>query len=171
MFVSSSASDTGSSLVAPDPQSLRHAFGGFATGVCVLGGETADGARLGITLNSFTSVSLDPALLLVSLGRFLRSHDALVGISGFAISVLSEGQQEVADRFARRDGPKWQDFGFLRGAAGGLMVDGALACFDCRHHRSVPAGDHTLLIGEVLAISHDPDRHPLLFHRGAYRRF
>ena len=161
---------TEQTLAEIDGMLMRQTAGQFATGVTVVTYEH-EGENFGATVNSFTSVSLDPALLLVSLGRFLRSHDALVGIKGFAISILAEGQQEVADRFARRDGPKWQDFGFRRGAAGGLMVEGALACFDCRHHRAVPAGDHTLLIGEVLAVGHDPDRHPLLFHRGSYRRF
>lgn len=154
-----------------DPLALRQAFGGFATGVCVLGAETTNGSRLGITLNSFTSVSLDPALLLVSIGQFLRSHDELTRLEGFSISVLSEGQQDVADRFAQRNGLKWQGFPARSGASGGLMVPGALAHFDCRRHKSVPAGDHTLLIGEILAAEHSPELSPLLFHRGSYRRF
>lgn len=153
---------------ALDPVVLRSAFGQFATGVCVLGLETQDGERIGMTLNSFTSVSLDPPLLLVCLGHFLRSHGHIVGAGGFGISVLAQSQQDVSVRFAKRDGPKWNGFEAERGRHGGLLVPGALAHFDCVTDRQELVGDHTLLIGRIVGCRTQPDIGPLLYFRGRY---
>ena len=153
---------------AVDPGTMRSVFGHFATGVCVLGLETADGEAVGMTLNSFTSVSLDPPLLLVCLGHFLRSHDHAVSAPGFGISVLAQGQEEVSNRFATRDGPKWRGFDAIRGQRGGLLVPGALAHFDCVSERTEGVGDHTLLIGRVVGCRAELEAGPLLFFRGRY---
>lgn len=151
-----------------EPADLRTAFGQFATGVCILGLEAHSGERIGMTLNSFTSVSLDPPLLLVCLGHFLRSHDAAVGAAGFGISVLAHTQADISARFATRDGLKWNGFDAQRGQRGGLLVPGAIAHFDCVTERQERAGDHTLLIGRILGCHVEPDSDPLLYFRGRY---
>lgn len=154
----------------PDALALRGAFGHFATGICVLGAETVTGERLGLTLNSFSSLSLDPPLLLVSLGHFLRSHDQLIAARGFGLSILAEDQVEISQRFASREGLKWRDFPAVQGRLGGLTVPSAMASFDCAVERSVPAGDHTILIGRVLDCTTHETARPLLYFRGRYDR-
>lgn len=151
-----------------DPTTLRAAFGGFASGVCVIGVETADGEQFGATVNSFTSVSLAPPLLLVCLGHYMRSHDAMVQARGFGISVLAENQQSLSVRFASRGGPKWEGLEPERGGCGGLLVPGALTHFDCATERTLSIGDHTLLIGRVLACHTNKNERPLLYFRGRY---
>ena len=151
-----------------DQKQLRDAFGHFATGVCVVGFVGQDGTRVGITVNSFTSLSLDPALLLVCLGTNLRSHDAMVSTGGFGVSVLSEDQRDISGRFATRGGPKWDGMSFIEGKEGALMVPDAIAWFDCEAEAAYPAGDHTILVGRVRNFMADKDKRPLLFFRGAY---
>lgn len=151
-----------------DQKQLRDAFGHFATGVCVVGFVAQDGSKVGITVNSFTSLSLDPALLLVCLGTSLRSHDALVSCGGFGVSVLAEEQREISGRFATRGGPKWDGISFIEGGRGALMVPEAIAWFECEAEAAHPAGDHTILVGRVCNFMADRAKRPLLFFRGAY---
>lgn len=150
------------------PAALRAAFGQYATGVCVVGCETDTGERLGVTVNSFTSVSLAPALLLVCLDHGLRSHDGLTTARGLGISVLAADQQALSRRFAASNGPKWDEIDALRGDQGGLLVPGAVAHFDCAREAVHPAGDHSLLIARVLRCHIADDRRPLIFFRGRY---
>lgn len=152
----------------PDSAILRRAFGQFATGVCILGLEGPEGERIAVTVNSFTSVSLQPALLLVCLGHSLRSHDAISRAAGFGISVLAEGQDALSTRFASRDSKSWDGITPQRGARGGLLIPGAVAQFDCVRADLVVAGDHSLLIGQILDCRTAPDLKPLIYFRGRY---
>ncbi|WP_424813511.1 flavin reductase family protein [Roseococcus sp. YIM B11640] len=151
-----------------DPKALRNAFGHFPTGVCVVGARAPDGERLGVTVNSFTSVSLDPPLLLVCLARKLRSHDALVAARGFAITVLHGEQAALSARFASPGADKWQDMPAREGSAGGLILEPHLAWFDCEMHGCMPGGDHTIMLGRVLDHGTAAAGHPLLYYRGGY---
>lgn len=151
-------------LSAPD---LRRAFGQFATGVCVIGTQDDTGRRHGATVNSFTSVSLEPALLLVCLGHFMRSHDAFAGAKSFGVSVLGAAQQEAASHFAGKSDDKWASFPPLLGESGGLLLPDALARFDCTTEAVVPQGDHTLLIGRIHGVQLT-DGAPLLYHGGKF---
>ena len=147
---------------------FRDAFGLFATGVCVVGFVAQDGSRVGVTVNSFTSLSLDPALLLVCVNTSLRSHGAIVSTGGFGVSILSEGQREISSRFADRGGPKWEGMTLVEGKNGALMVPDAVAWFDCESEAGYPGGDHTILVGRVRNFMADQDKRPLLFFRGTY---
>lgn len=151
-----------------DPRALRSAFGHFPTGVCVVGARLPDGERIGVTVNSFTSVSLDPPLLLVCLAHRLRSHDALVRAGGFAITVLHGEQAPVSARFASSGADKWQDMDATEGMAGGLILNPHLAWFDCEMHSAMPGGDHTILLGRVLRHGTAERAAPLLYYRGGY---
>lgn len=151
-----------------EPKLLRRAFGQFATGVCVVGMQGEDGAQLGATVNSFTSVSLEPALLLVSLGHHLKALDAMLRAPGFGISVLSDSQQGHSNTFATSGASKWQSVAPIYGEQGGLLLPDALAHFDCAMHDTVLAGDHTLLIGRILSVTIQPERRPLLYFQGKY---
>ncbi len=152
-----------------DPRVLRDAFGAFATGVTVVTGVDENGGRVGLTANSFTSVSLDPPLLLVCPARGASALPALQASRRFAVNVLTLDQQAVADRFTKRDidrfaGDAWHDW------HGVPVLDAAMANFVCELHALLDGGDHAILVGRVVALHTRPDTEPLLYLRGRYRQ-
>ena len=136
-------------MTALDPRALRRAFGSFMTGVTVVTSRTDDGRPLGFTANSFTSVSLDPPLLLVCPGKFLSTHDRFAASTGFAVNILAEGQQEVSNTFASFKGDRFARVPHRSDARGNPLIEGALAQFSCSTERVLDAGDHSILIGQV----------------------
>ena len=144
---------------------LRAALGRFATGVTVVTTMTADGP-LGITANSFASVSLAPPLVLWSPARHSRRFPAFEAASHFAVHVLSAGQQPLAEAFAR-PGDGWPGLAYAAGLGDVPLLDGCAARFECRHDSAHDGGDHLIVVGEVLRIA-EADLPPLLFHRGRY---
>ncbi|MFB7453874.1 flavin reductase family protein [Streptomyces sp. NPDC056194] len=159
--------------VTGDPAALRRAFGSFATGVTVV---TVGGASpRGMTANSFTSVSLDPALVLLCVGRDAVMNRVLAEADTFAVSVLGAGQEDVARHFADRSRPpgaaQFDAVDWLPGgAAAAPLIAGAAAHFECARWRTYDCGDHTIHVGRVLALDALPDREPLVFHGGRFRR-
>lgn len=141
-----------------DSRALRRAFGSFMTGVTVVTTRNAGGEPVGFTANSFASVSLDPPLLLICPGRFLSSYDSFAACRHFAVNVLAEGQEEVANTFASFKGDRFARVTHREDAIGNVLVDGAVAQFSCRTYQVVDAGDHAILIGEVQAFSHEAGR-------------
>ncbi|MFV1530746.1 MULTISPECIES: flavin reductase [unclassified Phaeobacter] len=150
-----------------DSRALRQAFGSFMTGVTVVTSHDAGGRPIGFTANSFTSVSLDPPLLLVCLANSSRNYDALVGGEGFAVNVLAETQIEISNTFARPAEDRFAGVSWHRGPAGSPLIDGVSAWFDCSLHKTVEAGDHVILIGEVRAFGTGTSP-GLGYARGAY---
>lgn len=148
---------------------LRTVMGSFPTGVTVVAVRDAAGIPIGLTVNSFTSVSLDPPLVLVCIDCRAQSHAALVESGGFAVSILAASQADVARRFAARpsegrfDGVPWH-----AAPSGNPVLSGAVAWIDCEIHKLVAAGDHTILLGRATAAG-TSDEPALLFHRGALR--
>jgi flavin reductase (DIM6/NTAB) family NADH-FMN oxidoreductase RutF len=156
-----------------DPRMLRKAFGAFATGVTVVttGGENPHG----MTANSFTTVSIDPPLVLVCVDRDAVMHRALEDTGQFAVSVLAAHQETVARHFAdplRTLGAvQFDAVDWLPGKhTEAPMIEGALACFECDLWRSYDGGDHTIFIGRVLSLERQPDQNALLFSQGRFRR-
>ena len=157
------ASDTG----AP---ALRRALGAFATGVTIVTTLARDsGEPVGFTANSFTSVSMDPPLLLVCLAHTAASYRAFREAGSFAVNVLSADQQDTAMRFATRGADKFGQTRWQPGIQGAPLIEGCLARFDCTMHQRVTAGDHDILMGRVIGFSH---RHgqALLYHGGTFQR-
>ncbi|MEX3009094.1 flavin reductase [Hoeflea sp. TYP-13] len=136
-----------------DPRKLRDAFGTFMTGVTVVTSHNGQGAPIGFTANSFTSVSLDPPLLLISLARTSSNFSALTSSEGFAVNILSEDQEQISNRFARPVEDRYADVGWQKGPFGSPVLDGVAAWFDCSMHKVVDAGDHVLLIGQIEAFN------------------
>lgn len=139
---------------------LRASFSRFATGVTIVGFQDEEGPA-GLTVNAFTSVSLTPALLMVSIQKSSRSHAKLVG-RPFSVSVLSFDQAATARGFAAKDRwgiPKWDETGFVP------KVSDAIAWFECDPWQEHDAGDHTLLLGEIKKYGSN-DGEPLLFYGG-----
>lgn len=149
-----------------DPRALRDAFGCFMTGLTVVT-TVQDGRPLGFTANSFSSVSLDPPLLLVSIANRSANLSAFTTGAGFAINILSEGQKDLSARFARPVDDRFADLYWRHGPAGNPVLAGVSAWFDCRLDQAVPAGDHTILIGRITGF--EAGNAPGLgYYRGAY---
>ena len=150
-----------------DLQDLRGAFGAFMTGVTVVTTHDSDGNPLGFTANSFTSVSLDPPVVLVCLANTSRSYTAFAEASGFAVNVLSEAQKEVSNTFARPVVDRFSVVDWRPGPYGSPVFAGVSAWFDCSMFNTVEAGDHLILMGKVEA--YENSTHPGLgYVRGAY---
>lgn len=154
----------------PDAAGLREAFGQFATGVAVVTARTVHGRRLGMTINSLSSVSLEPAMLLWSLRRASRDHaEFTTQVERFAVHVLGERQTDLCERFMRRHPDRFEDLETVDSAYGVPLLDHCLARFECRLHQCVDAGDHSILIGGIEAVEQQPGE-PLLFHCGRFAR-
>ncbi len=137
-----------------DPRELRNAFGSFMTGVTVVTTRDANDQLVGFTANSFSSVSLDPPMLLVCPGKFLSSYDAFETSKHFAVSVLAEGQEAVSNTFAGFKGDRFAQVAHTLDQNGLATIDGAVAHFCCETRQVLTAGDHCVLIGEVYDFSH-----------------
>ena len=146
---------------------LRDAFGAFMTGVTVVTTHDGDGNPIGFTANSFSSVSLDPPLLLISIARTSRSYETMIKAPGFAVNVLSEGQQEVSNTFARPVRDRFATVNWRVGPNGAPILEDVSAWFDCTTHQIIEAGDHAILIGRVEAFEASTAA-GLGYCRGAY---
>jgi flavin reductase (DIM6/NTAB) family NADH-FMN oxidoreductase RutF len=153
-----------------DPRTLRDALGCFATGVTVVTCLRPDGMPAGLTVNSFTSVSLDPPLLLVCLAKKALSASALIEAEHFAVNVLQTGQQPASIRFSTRDEDRFGTTPWSCGEAGAPILEESLGVFECRRYALHDGGDHHMLVGQVVKASFDAGLDPLLFFRGRYRR-
>lgn len=152
---------------APTSAALRAALGRFATGVTIVTTRAPDGAPVGLTVNSFNSVSLQPPLVLWSLARASRARVVFEAGSHWAVHVLRADQRALAQRFARRDADRWAGVAWTEGAGGVPLLPQALAWFECRAVQILPGGDHLILLGEVLRCR-SAEGEPLLYHRGAF---
>lgn len=156
-----------------DRKRLRRAFGTFATGITVV--TVGGGTPHGMTANSFTSVSLDPPLVLICIDHEATMHDRLIAAGQFGISVLGAAQQSVARHFADRWRPKglaefdpvdWRP-GEVTGAP---LIGGAVAQFECSVWRTYDGGDHTIVLGNLLSLDRCADQDALLFFQGRFRQ-
>jgi flavin reductase (DIM6/NTAB) family NADH-FMN oxidoreductase RutF len=145
-------------------RAFRDCVGEFATGVTVVTAEH-DGVRAGLTLNSFTSVSLDPLIVLISLGLGSRTLRSVRASGRFGLSILGRDQRDVAVDFAERDRRFAEEH--VERVDGVLVVRGAVATLRCRVREIVRAGDHDLVLGEILGFRHGGGE-PLVFHRGRF---
>jgi flavin reductase len=156
-----------------DVSAFRKAMGSFPTGVTVVTVACGDGDMHGVTVNSFSSVSLDPMLVLVCLNEKSCGLGLIERAGAFAVNVLSAGQQDVSRRFANRNRPvgaaMFDGVPFEPGVTGCPVLVDATASFDCRLWQSHRAGDHLIVLGEVVALVHRSQLEPLIFHAGTYK--
>ncbi|MGE3067285.1 MAG: flavin reductase family protein [Hyphomicrobiaceae bacterium] len=156
---------------ASDPEvrlKLRTAFGRFATGVTIVTARAGDGEIVGMTANSFASVSLDPPLLLWSIAKAARSRGVFEMADHFAVHVLGQHQQPLAQRFAVAGADKFEGVPLKLGVMDLPLLAEATATFQCRRWAAHDAGDHVILLGEILSFHHTSEA-PLVFHAGAYK--
>jgi 3-hydroxy-9,10-secoandrosta-1,3,5(10)-triene-9,17-dione monooxygenase reductase component len=150
-----------------DARAFRAALGEFVTGVTIITTCDADGAPTGLTANSFNSVSLDPPMVLFSLGLDSTSLNAFRQASWWAVHVLSADQEALSTQFARRDADKFAGVAYTRGPGGVPLLDGAAARFVCRSAFEYEGGDHAIFLGEVRQFE-QAGRPPLVYHKGRY---
>ncbi len=153
-----------------DARTLRDALGCFATGVTIITTNSEDGQPVGLTANSFTSVSLDPPLLLVCVAHTSSTAAALKEADHFAVNVLQIGQQMTSNRFAGKMEDRFANSDWALGETGVPILNGSLSTFECSRDALHEGGDHFILVGRVIKASYEPRRDPLLYFRGKYRR-
>lgn len=153
-----------------DARTFRDALGCFATGITVITAMSSDNVPVGLTANSFTSVSLDPPLLLVCIANNVSSAEVMRTVPRFAVNVLQIGQQPTSNRFAGRGEDRFAQTPWSVGEYGTPVLNGSLSSFECERHAVHDGGDHFILVGRVLKAMFEPQRDPLLYFRGKYRR-
>ncbi|MDP1632737.1 MAG: flavin reductase family protein [Caulobacter sp.] len=154
---------------AADARALRDAFGCFTTGVTVVT-TLRDGAPAGFTANSFTSISLDPPLALISIGLTASCRPALEASGVFVVNVLHVGQEALARQFTRKAGDRFEGLTPETWHTGAPVLPGCMGNFECRVDTAFDAGDHRVFIGHILKVRHDAAHEPLVFLRGGYRK-
>ena len=154
--------------IAPfDAKDFRAALGSFVTGVTIITTRGANGKRVGLTANSFNSVSLSPPLVLFSLSQFAPSLPSFQDSTHFAVNILAADQMDLANSFAKRSEDKCAGVAFRESAGGAPVLDGVAASFTCRNEFRYYGGDHVIFIGAVVEYAH-ADLAPLVFARGRY---
>jgi flavin reductase (DIM6/NTAB) family NADH-FMN oxidoreductase RutF len=140
----------------------------FATGVTIVTARAANGSLVGLTANSFNSVSLTPPLVLWSLSQSASSMATMRTASHYAINILSAEQQALALTFASKDTDRWAGVSFELGRSGAPLLHGAVASFECFNRSRYSEGDHVIFVGEVEHCHHQRGAAPLLYHGGKF---
>lgn len=147
---------------------FRAALGMFATGVTIVTALDDNGRRIGLTANSFNSVSLEPPLVLWSLSRAAASLATFSRGSHYAVNILAADQKELAVRFSTRRADRFEGVAFREGAGGAPLLDGVVAVFECFNRSRYEEGDHVIFVGEVERCVHRTGASPLIYHGGQY---
>jgi flavin reductase (DIM6/NTAB) family NADH-FMN oxidoreductase RutF len=150
-----------------DPRDFRNALGTYATGVTIITAAGANGKPSGLTCNSFASVSLNPPLVLWSLGMFSQALNTFQNASHFTVNVLGASQQALAAKFAKSAEDKFADVEWTPGLGNAPVIAGCVANFQCRAANRYYGGDHVIFLGAVEAYAYN-GKAPLLFARGDY---
>jgi flavin reductase (DIM6/NTAB) family NADH-FMN oxidoreductase RutF len=147
---------------------FRTALSRFASGVTVVTTRDADARPLGITVSAFSSLSLEPPLVLICIDSKAYAHNAFNESGVFVVNILGAEQEDLSRLFASREPDKFQGLGFTEGINGVPVLSAALANIECRLKHAYEGGDHTIFVGEVENITVREDGHPLLYYRGGY---
>lgn len=151
-----------------DQRTLRDALGLFATGVTVITTRSGAGEAVGITANSFNSVSLDPALVLWSIGTGSKSLSAFENTGHFAVHILGEVQVDLSQKFATSGANKFANLEIENGIGAVPLLSNCAARLECSVFDRIEAGDHVIYIGKVERLVHDITQRPLIYHGGQY---
>ncbi|MFQ5684955.1 MAG: flavin reductase family protein [Candidatus Binatia bacterium] len=154
--------------MAIDFQELRRVMGHFVTGVTVITTRDKNGTPFGLTANAFTSVSLNPPLVLICVDKAAQCYTCFDESKLFAVNVLSETQEDISRRFATKGIDKFTGIKWHEGETGLALLDEAMVCIECKVARNYDGGDHTIYLGEVVNAAASGGR-PLLFFLGKYQ--
>lgn len=152
-----------------DPREFRNALGRFATGVCVITAIRDDNTPFGMTVNSFSSLSLDPALVLWNLQNNSECAPAFEACKGFTVNILASDQEAVSNQYAKKGAHDLPEGSYRLGKSGQPVLKGALTSFECDMWARYDGGDHVILVGEVIEMDDAPTGEPLVFYAGKYR--
>jgi flavin reductase (DIM6/NTAB) family NADH-FMN oxidoreductase RutF len=155
--------------MAIDPRELRNVMGHFATGVTVITTKDTAGKPFGLTANAFTSLSLDPPLVLICVDKMVDCYACFEDTKVFVVNFLSEDQEHLSRRFATKGIEKFEGVAVRQGELGVPHLEGAMGYIECKLINGYDGGDHTIYVGEVQNCSASGDR-PLLFFKGKYYR-
>ena len=155
--------------MAIDLRELRNVFGHFATGVTVITTKDSLGKPFGLTANAFSSLSLDPPLLLICVDKQVDCYACFEESKVFVVNFLSEEQEHLSRRFATKGIEKFEGVAWRAGACGAPLLEGALGYLECQVANAYEGGDHTIYVGEIQHATAAGDR-PLLFFKGKYYR-
>jgi len=150
-------------------EEFRRILGHYPTGVCAVTAMPDSGEPLGMTVGSFSAVSLKPPLVGFFPDKFSRTWSAIHKVGFFCINVLGDGQQDVSASLAAKGGNKFNGLSFHLSKSGSPIIDGALAWIDCELDAVHEAGDHFFVLGKVLELNLHAEGEPLVFHKGGYR--
>ncbi|MBT4989416.1 MAG: flavin reductase [Rickettsiales bacterium] len=148
-------------------QKFKKTLGRFATGVTVATTKY-EGIHYGVTINSFTSLSLTPALILFNLGESSHSSTAFLNSEYFNINILSKNQKDLANHFAKSHNDKFSDIDYIEDDKGNSYFDDNLALISCKLHSSHKIGDHHIIIGEVYHMDNDDSKEPLIYYNSQF---
>ncbi len=149
-----------------DLKEFRRALGQFPTGVTIITTADKNGELVGVTANSFNSVSMEPALVLWSVAKTARSAEIFEQTEYFSVNILGKNQTELSNKFAKSGSDKFDNTAYTSGLGDAPLLDGCAANFQCKTWRCYDGGDHTIIIGEVMAYMQNPSVMPLVFTRG-----
>ena len=149
---------------------FRTVMGMFATGVTVVTGIGPDGQPAGMAVNSFTSVSLDPPLVLVCMAETSSTWPTIQASGSYCVNFLHEDGEEICRRFGIKGADRFTGMDWVPGPTGSPVLDKAIAWADCRIEEEHPAGDHSIVVGRVVALGRKQEGRPLLFFGGKYAR-
>jgi flavin reductase (DIM6/NTAB) family NADH-FMN oxidoreductase RutF len=149
---------------------FRKVLGHFATGITVVTATLPDGKRFGFTVNAFSSLSLNPPLILVCVGNGGEAGAAMNAASHFAVNILADDQENLSRQFSSRVPDRFEGVGSTNGTSGAPLLEGCIGYLECRKTSAHTEGDHAIIIGEVLSAECRDDGLPLLYFRSGYRR-
>jgi 3-hydroxy-9,10-secoandrosta-1,3,5(10)-triene-9,17-dione monooxygenase reductase component len=157
------------SVLVPDDKQFRSVLGHFATGVTIITAMDGD-EPVGMAANSFTSLSLDPPLILFCVAHTSSTWPRIEEAGTFAVNILGEDHEELSNLFAKKGADRFSQTPWRIGVSGAPVLEEAIAYLDCRFEAEYPGGDHKIIVGSVLDVDMREDARPLLFFRGTYLR-
>jgi 3-hydroxy-9,10-secoandrosta-1,3,5(10)-triene-9,17-dione monooxygenase reductase component len=163
-------SPTRKQVLAPDPAAIRTVLGHFATGVAIVTADDA-GQPVGMACNSFTSVSLEPQLVLFCAAKSSTTWQRIQAARKWAANILGEDGEEICRLFAEKGADRFAHMAYSTGRSGAPLLEAAIAYVDCETLEEHDAGDHVIVVGRVIELGYSSDGKPLLFYRGGYGRF
>jgi 3-hydroxy-9,10-secoandrosta-1,3,5(10)-triene-9,17-dione monooxygenase reductase component len=158
---------TSNKAITPDDRHFREVFGHFATGVTIVT-SMDQGTPVGLAANSFTSLSLDPPLVLFCIANSSTTWPRIEASKKFAVNVLGEDHQDLCRLFAQRGADRFEHAGWHQGVSGSPVLDDAIAYIDCEIEAQYPGGDHQIVVGRVIDLDMSQDARPLIFFKGSY---
>jgi 3-hydroxy-9,10-secoandrosta-1,3,5(10)-triene-9,17-dione monooxygenase reductase component len=157
-------------VLAPDPAAVRTVLGHFATGVAIITAQDGD-EPVGMACNSFTSVSLEPQLVLFCAAKSSSTWPRIQSARGWAANILADDGEQVCRLFAEKGADRFAHIAYSTGRTGAPLLEAAIAFVDCETLAEHDAGDHVIVVGRVVELGYNPEGRPLLFYRGGYGRF